>query len=149
MKIVLIGLISAVLCTPGFAQNNQPSLKAVHRIFVDKMTNDLDQYIRAELVKQMKDRVTVVLKKEDADAILTGVSQNKDGFGATVTGRYLGLHDTATGSVSLVDKDEKVVMWSSEAGDRNMWLGALSRGGPRKVADRLVHDLKSALSKAK
>lgn len=124
-----------------------PSLKSVHKIYVEKMDNDLDQYIRAEFAKQMKN-IVVVLKKEDADAILTGVGDHKDGLGAAVTGRLLGLHDTATGSVSLIDKDGTVVMWSSEAGDRNLWLGILSRGGPRKVADRLVHDLKGAMSKA-
>jgi hypothetical protein len=124
-----------------------PSLKSVHKIYVEKMDNDLDQYIRAEFGKQMKN-IVVVLKKEDADAILTGVGDHKDGLGAAVTGRLLGLHDTATGSVSLIDKDGTVVMWSSEAGDRNLWLGVLSRGGPRKVADRLVHDLKGAMSKA-
>jgi|ERR1041385_374350 hypothetical protein len=149
MKVISTGLVLAALCIPGFAQNNQPSLKALHKIFVEKMDNDLDQYIRAELSKQMQGKIVVVLNKEDADAILTGVGEKKDGVAATVTGRYLGLHDTATGSVSLVDKEEKVVLWSSEAGDRNLVLGVLSRGGPRKVADRLVHDLKDAISKAK
>ena len=36
--------------------------------------------------------------------------------GAAITGRYLGLHDNATGTVSLIDKDEKTLLWSDEAG---------------------------------
>src|SRR5262249_49172970 len=34
---------------------------------------------------------------------------------------------------------------SSEAGDRSLWWGSLKRGGERKVADRLVHNLKDAM----
>ncbi|HSB16064.1 MAG TPA: hypothetical protein VLE22_16530 [Bryobacteraceae bacterium] len=60
-------------------------------------------------------------------------------------GRWLGLHDIASGAVSLADKGGTVVLWSSEAGDRSIWWGALKRGGPRKVADRLVHNLKDAM----
>jgi hypothetical protein len=40
-------------------------------------------------------------------------------------------------------------MWASEAGDRSLMWGALARGGQRKVADRLVNNLKKALSAAK
>ena len=55
------------------------------------------------------------------------------------------MHDTATGSVSVLDKEGKTVLWSSEAGDRSIWWGVMKRGGPRKVADRLVHNLKAAM----
>jgi uncharacterized protein YfaA (DUF2138 family) len=47
--------------------------------------------------------------------------------------------------VSLLDKEGKVILWSGEAGDRNMWVGPLARGGQRKVADRLVNKLKKAM----
>ncbi len=109
------------------------------------MPNDLDQYVRAEITKQFKGKVTVVLQKEDADAILTGASEEKKGTGAAITGRYLGLHDNATGSVSLVDKAEKNVLWAGEAGDRSLMFGMMKRGGQRKVADRIVSKLKGAL----
>jgi len=123
-------------------------LKGITRIFVDKMDNDLDQYIRAEITKQFKGKVLVVLKQEDADAIMAGVSESQNGTRAMITGRYLGLHDTASGSISLLDKEGKVILWSAEAGDRNLFFGALSRSGPRKVADRLVSDLKKAIDEA-
>ena len=60
------------------------------------MENDLDQYISAEITKQFKGRVVVVLHKDSADAILRGASENKTGVGAAITGRYLGLHDNAS-----------------------------------------------------
>ena len=109
------------------------------------MPNDLDQYLRAEFVKQFKGTVKVVLDKEDCDAIMTGVSEEEKGTGAKITGRYLGLHDIATGSVSMVDKTGKVLLWSDEAGDRSLMFSAMRRGGERKVAERLVGKLKKAL----
>ena len=104
------------------------------------------QYIRAEFTKQMKGKVVVVLDKNEADAILTGVSDEKKGTGAAITGRYLGLHDNASAAVTLVDKSEKTVLWSEEAGDRSLLFGAMKRGGQRKVADRIVGKLKKALN---
>jgi hypothetical protein len=125
----------------------QETLKEVHKIFVEKMPNDLDQYITAELTKQMNGRLVVVLDKSDADAIMRGVSETKTGTGAVITGRYLGLHDNATGSISIVDRQEKIVLWSAEAGDRSLFFNAAKRGGQRKVADRLVSDLKKAMER--
>jgi hypothetical protein len=73
-----------------------------------------------------------------------GSSEQKTGTGAMVTGRYLGLHDVATGAISIVDK-AGTVLWAGEAGDRSLLLGPVKRGGARKVADRLVHSLKKAM----
>jgi hypothetical protein len=124
-----------------------PDLKSrtIHKVFIQKMDNDLDQYLRAEFTKQFKGKVSVVLDEKDADAILAGVSEEQKGTGAKITGRYLGLHDVAIGTISLLDKEGKVVLWSGEAGDRNLWVGVLARGGQRKVADRLVGKLKKAM----
>ena len=121
------------------------SLREIHKIFIEKMDNDLDQYLRAEITKQLNGRMVVVLTKEDADAIMTGASVNKTGTGAAITGRYLGLHDNATGAISITDRAGKVVLWSSEAGDRSLLVGAMKRGGPRKVADRLIHKLRETM----
>ncbi len=123
------------------------ALKDARKIYIEPMVNDLDQYIRAEFLKQMPGLVTIVLKPEDADAVMTGTGEWKKGTGAAVTGRLLGLHDTATGTVSLLSND--AVLWASEAGDRSLFLGAMKRGGERKVADRIVHNFKKALEQAK
>jgi hypothetical protein len=129
------------------AANN--SLKGVRRIYIETMPNNLDQYISAEIAKDLKGRVVLVLDKANADAIMRGVGEQRTGVGAAITGRYLGLHDDASGSISLVDPGETVVLWASEAGDRSLMWGAMARGGQRKVADRLVNNLKKALSEAK
>jgi hypothetical protein len=138
--------LAGALAPPALAQDNEPqSLRSIRRIYVDKMDNDLDQYIRAEIQKKFQGEVVVVLRPEAADAILAGVSEHQNGTRAAITGRYLGLHDTATGSVSLLDKSGTTVLWSSEAGDRSLLFGAMKRGGPRKVADRLISNLKKAM----
>lgn len=137
--------LAGALVPPALAQDGAPPLRAIKRIYVDKMDDDLDQYIRAEIQKKFHGGVTVVLKPEAADAILAGVSENQNGTRAAITGRWLGLHDTATGSISLLDKTGTTVLWSSEAGDRSMFFGTWRRGGPRKVADRLVGNLKKAM----
>jgi hypothetical protein len=62
-----------------------------------------------------------------------------------ITGRYLGLHDTATGTISLLDKTESNILWSDEAGDRHLFFSIAHRGGERQVAARLVEKLKKAM----
>ena len=122
-----------------------PTLRSVRKVFIEKMPNDLDQYLRAEISKQCNGRVTVVLDKSEADGILAGVSEEEKGTGAQIAGRHPGLHDIATGCVSLLDKEGKVILWSDEAGDRSLLFGVMKRGGERKVAERLVSKLKKAM----
>jgi len=123
------------------------SLREVKNIFVERMPNNLDSYIKAEFSKQMKGRVRLVLNSEDADAVLVGVGEENDTTTAQVMGRYLGLRDTAAGAISLLDAGGRVVLWSAEAGDRSLWWGALARGGGRKVAQRLVGSLKAVMER--
>jgi len=145
MKYKQILAVLSLSVATVLAQAQTIDLKSVRKVYIEKMPNDLDQYLRAEFVKQFKGTVKVVLDKEDCDAIMTGVSEEEKGTGAKITGRYLGLHDIATGSVSMVDKTGKVLLWSDEAGDRSLMFSAMRRGGERKVAERLVGKLKKAL----
>jgi len=141
-------LAVALLAGACFGQDAH-ALKSIHKVYIEKMPNDLDQYLRAEVFKQMKGRLTVVLKKEDADGVITGINEEQKGTAAKVTGRYLGLHDTVNGTISLLDKNESNILWSDEAGDRNLFFGIAHRGGERKVADRLISKLKKAMDEAK
>jgi len=143
LTVILPMFASAVLAQEA------PSLKSIHKVYIDKMPNDLDQYLRAEIAKQMKGRLIVVLKKEDADGVITGVNEEEKGTAAKITGRYLGLHDTVNGTISLLDKTESAILWSDEAGDRNLFFGIAHRGGERKLADRLIGKLKKAMEEAK
>jgi hypothetical protein len=146
-----VQIFTLVLALAGLVLVAQetPSLKAIHKVYIEKMPNDLDQYLRAEIAKQMKGKLIVVLKKEDADGIITGVNDEQKGTAAKITGRYLGLHDTVNGTISLLDKTESAILWSDEAGDRNLFFGIAHRGGERKLADRLIGKLKKAIEEGK
>jgi hypothetical protein len=144
LLLILAVMVGSAVSVPA---QDPIALRSVRKIFIEKMPNDMDQYLRAEIAKQFKGRVVVVLKKEDADGILTGVNEAQKGTGAKITGRYLGLHDTANGTLSLLDKTESQILWSDEAGDRNLFFGIAHRGGERKVADRLVAKLKKAMER--
>jgi hypothetical protein len=130
--------------TPRQTTPRLRSIKEVHKLYVDKMKNNLDQYLRAELSKRLPGRFTLVLNKDEADAVMVGTGEQKTDAGSVFTGRYLGLHDTASGAVSIVDK-AGTVLWASEAGDRTLLFGPLKRGGAPEVASRLVQDLKKSL----
>lgn len=116
----------------------------MHRIYTEKISGDLDQYLRAEFIKQAKGRLTVVLEKSGADAVLTGASEQKEGIGHTITGRYLGLEDNATAAISLTDPAGKQLLWAAEAGDRSLVFSIAHRNGERKVAERIVSQLLKA-----
>ena len=124
-------------------------LKLIHNIYIEPMPNDLDQYLRAEIAKQFKGSLRVVLKQEDADGIITGVNTEEKGPVNKITGRYLGLHDNVNGTISVLDRTESTILWSDEAGDRNLFFGVFHRGGERKLADRLVGKLKKAMEESK
>jgi len=139
VRYLLVGILSLVVFAP-FSLTQTVNLKSIKRIYVDKMANELDYCIRAEITKKFKGRVLAVLEPEAADAVMVPIGAHDSGT-AAVTGNRLGRH---SGSVSLLDKTGSVLLWSSEAGDESLWSGAMKRGGPRKVADRLVSNLKDA-----
>lgn len=109
------------------------------------MPDGLDRYIRKEITTQFKNKLAVVLRPEDADAIMAAVGRQKIGSGQSTTDRRVGLIDMSSGSVSVLDKKGKLVLWSSELHNQGVWWGATTRGGLQKVANHLVHNLKTAM----
>ena len=120
-------------------------LSQITRIYIEEMPNDLHAYIAAEMMRKFKGRIEPVLNPDQADAILTGTGESQSGFGAAVTGRWLGLHDTASAAVILTDWSGIHLLWADEAGDRSLFWGSLTRSGPRKVASRLMKHLDDAI----
>jgi hypothetical protein len=142
-----VPIILAFSCS-AFAQTvptaPQISLSAVRSVYIEKMDGNLDQYLRAEFIKQGNRRLTVVLDRAEADAVLTGVTDQKTGVGHAITGRYLGLEDNNTAAISMVDPTGKQLLWATEAGDRSLFFSVAHRGGERKVAERIVSQLLKA-----
>jgi hypothetical protein len=114
------------------------------RLFIESMDNGLDGYIRAEISKK-KLPVRLVMEKEQADLVVTGGSSERDR--KWHEGWLTSTKDHAEGNISIVDPKAKTIVWSSEAGDRSMWKGNWSRGGQRKVAERLVNNMQDYIQK--
>lgn len=123
----------------------QGRIKAGSKLFVTPMTRNLDAFIVAEMEKQ-KLPLTVVLTQQDADYVLTGFSQAAgtswvDDVAATI----FGGKDKYEASIKMVSADGKSLVWSGEAGDRTILFGVFHRGGQRKVAQRLVKEMRAAV----
>ncbi|HWQ03243.1 MAG TPA: hypothetical protein VNL38_02080 [Candidatus Nitrosotenuis sp.] len=125
-------------------QRPEKPIKAGSKIYIEEMDQDLDGYIKAEIVKQ-KVPLVIVLKQEEADYIMKG-SATEEERRKWHEGWLTIERDKTAGNIFITDPKGERLIWASEAGDRSIWWGALKRGGHRKVADRLVHNLKKAIS---
>lgn len=69
----------------------------------------------------MDGRIVIVPAEKDADATIT--------------------------SLSVVNNDSKVLLWSDESGDRSLLSGVMKPGAERKVAERFVSKLKKEIDR--
>jgi hypothetical protein len=132
----------ALAFTQAVAQNKseKPSL-AGKKIFIAPMRGDLHPFIAAEIVRK-KLPVVVVTEKKRADYILAGsFIKGDDKWYHTA----FGVTDKNEGNVQLLNVKNKTLVWAGGAGDRSLFLGGWSRGGQRKVADRIVNKMKKDL----
>ncbi len=161
MKSFAIATYCLALATTVIVAQNQTvtaqggnTLAGVHKLYIEQMGGvdskgkplNLQDYLKVEIAKHLGKRIEIVPSKDEADAVMSGTGNWQNTGGAAVTGRLMGLHDTAAGAISV--ERNGTILWSSEAGDRSLWWGALARGGPRKVASRLAGKFKSAVDKA-
>lgn len=102
------------------------SIREVKKLYIEKMSNDLDEYIKAEISRQMPGRLLVVLNAQDADAIMKGTATDRQG------------------NVTITDLRGTADLWVGEAGDKGLYLTKI-HGGEKKIAERLVSGLKKAM----
>ena len=76
---------------------------------------------------------------------MSGKEAGDDALGTKVTGGYLGMKDKAYGTASITDVNRSVLLWNSQAGDKTPIIGMMKHGGIKKVAERLVKDLRKAM----
>ena len=136
-----------VKTTPNMQPTNNPKkpFPAGAAFFIEDMEEDLDGFLRAEIVKEHLP-IKLVLAKEQADFVITGESQQESNR-SWHEGWLTPTHDHDVGNVTAIHRESNQIVWASEAGDRSLWWGAMKRGGVRKVADRLVNNLKDAIQK--
>jgi hypothetical protein len=127
-RLCYLGLFLCAFLALG---QTKPSLLSVHKIYVDKMDNNLDHYITSQISRQFHGNLEIVLDRANADAILRSVD--------------LGAQNTRKATVELVDPGGQVVLWSGTAGDRNGELLDVTHGGEQKIAEKLVSQMKKAM----
>ena len=116
--------LAALLASASIGSATAP-LRTVQKVFIEKMENDFDNDLRVQITRQFKGKVNVVLDREIADAILVGVNKDeKSTSGGKATLRYLGLDSVTAGTLTLIDKSGKIILWSDEAGDRAPWFSS-------------------------
>jgi eukaryotic-like serine/threonine-protein kinase len=121
-------------------------LRDVKRLYVERMPNDLDQYLREEIAHQLSGRLTVVHRRDEADAIMSAQAESSDDLGAKVTGGYLGMKSKNSAVARITDPARRALLWTGEAGDKAGITGIVKRGGgQKKLAERLVNSLRQAL----
>jgi hypothetical protein len=114
------------------------SVPSGSKIFIAPMEGSLDGFIAPEIIKQ-KLPVTVVTDEKSADFVLSGASIKADDRWYNVV---FGGKDKNEGNVRLLSVKDKSMVWAGEAGDRSLWYGSFRRGGERKVAERIVKQMK-------
>jgi hypothetical protein len=129
-SLALVALLVHLVGMIAFAQTN-PALFNVKKVYVEKMENNLDQYITSEISRQFHGSLAVVLEPGQADGIIKGIN--------------IGAQNTTKATVELVDPSGKVVLWSSTGNDRNKLFLDLKHSGNEKIAAHLVKDLKKAM----
>jgi hypothetical protein len=113
-------LTTVLLCCAPLLAAQPPNSKPAMKIFVEKMPNDLDQYLRTEFSKQMGASVLIVVAEKGADATIS--------------------------SLRVVNQNSKVLLWTSDTGDK-AFLYRDKPGAEAKVAAHLVSKLKKEIER--
>ena len=134
----ILTVICAVLCISGIGASSSIAaaqtairLSNVRSIYIEKMDNNLDQYLASAISAKFHGTLTVVLDRAQADAIMKGEN--------------MAAQQTQNGTVELVDKSGQTVLWSGSANDRSLITLDIGHGGEKKLADHLIGELKKAM----
>ncbi len=133
---VLYVALFSTFCLPAAGQTNG------HRLFIDPaMQGHLQPYIAAEIVKQHVP-ATLVLDISQADCQLRASSQANESLWHSGWNFY--DKDKLEGTLEVVNLANQTVVWAGEAGDRSLLFNPYRRSGNRKIAARIVKQIKRA-----
>lgn len=129
-----------LLFTPMLMKGEKPRHKTLEgaHIFISPMQGGLDGFLASEIIKSHLP-VTVVTEEKDADVVMVGASLKADDHWYNTV---FGGKDKNEGNVRILNVKSHEMVWAGEAGDRSLWFTAFKRGGERKVAERIVKQLR-------
>jgi len=137
--------VAEPVAPPPPAAKSIHSLREVRTIFVEQMPSQLDEFIRDEIARQLSGRVEVARNRGSADALLTVHLEEQKGGAVSGAGRLLGLKDKTRITTKVLDRVTRSVVWMQETGDRKAIVGAFQSDTSKRLAARLVKDLKDAI----
>lgn len=120
------------------------TLFQVRTLCIAPMADDLNLHITSEIQRQLGGRIQIVPTPDRADAVMTGTVTERGGV-TGVPGRAIGVQADADASVLVTDRTKTRILWRDTAPSRSGIMGAVRGGGTRKMAERIVSDLKKAL----
>ena len=129
---------------PAAQGRSAATLRDVRTLCIAPMADGLDQYIALEIPRQLGGRIQVVSSPDRADAIMKGTAAEYGGV-ASAPGRMIGVQSDAGASVLVTDRSGANILWRDDVKVRSVLGGVVRKGGPRKLAEHLVEDLKKAL----
>jgi hypothetical protein len=116
------------------------------RFYVAPMDEGFDGLIAAFMVEKHLP-ISVVADENLADFIVVGgTNKGVHKWYDTVFTGY--ERDRAQGNIRVIRVSDKTIIWAAQKGDRSLWWGPLKKGGRRKVAERLVNEMKGDLFKS-
>jgi hypothetical protein len=135
---------------PALAPPPKPSrpkdLQSIRSLYIEKMEEQFDENIKDEIRKQLP-ALHLAAGRADADAVMKGTVEKRDNTGSKVTRGYLGMKSEYSATVTITDIGGIGVLWSGDAGDARALVGAIKRGGLKRVAERIVGELRKAMAK--
>ena len=122
------------------------SLRDIRTIFVEQMPGQLDELIRDEIARQLSGRLEVARTRGSADALLTVEVADQKGGAISGAGRLFGMKDKTRITTKVLDRTTRSVVWMQETGDRKAIVGAFQSDTTRRLAARVVKEIKDAVN---
>ena len=108
------------------------------------MPDQLDDFVRAEMSKQLRSRVRLVANREDSDAVIQCWVEDSGGGVTSAPGRVLGVKSRKSATFKIFDRSGKHVLWQEEVNDKRGVLH-FRVDSNEKLAERVVSKLKKDL----
>ena len=128
--IVVLLLACSVFFAAGAFAQTADTLAGVKKVYVEKMDNNLDQFIISAISKKFHGSLIVVLDKGSADAILRATKDQQS---------------TTKATIEMVDRSGRMIFWSGTAGDKNTIIR--KHEGDEKIGSALMDQLKKAMKR--
>ncbi|MBV9265056.1 MAG: hypothetical protein JO061_02690 [Acidobacteriaceae bacterium] len=132
---------AASILSIGILVTSASAQSSGHKLYLDpSMPGDLHPFIAAELVKQHVP-ATLVTDESQAECTIKAVAINDRSLWHDA---FVYDKDKIEGTLEVVDLSKHEIVWAGAAGDRSLFFNPLRRSGNRKVAARIVKQLKKA-----